>query len=405
MTRHVDQPPEQPSPWSWIEEELERLTTAKLLREPAVRSSSQDPARVQVAGKWLANFSSNDYLGLAADPRIGAAAAEAAKQGWGSGASPAITGRGASHVELERALADFEGAEDAILFPSGYTANMGAITSLLRKGDAIFSDAKNHASIIDGCRLSGAELHVYAHRDLEDLTQRLNAVQSKSSHTPSRRIAIVTDSLFSMDGCLAPMCKLTDIAEQSGAMLIVDEAHATGVFGEQGRGVCEWLGVSSLHLLKVGTLSKALGSAGGFVAGRQSVIAWLRNRARPQFFSTATPEPMAAASLAALRIVTTEPERRHDLLRKAAWLRSQLREQGWNTPDDPSQIIPVKLGTPERALQCASLLRQRLFLVPPIRPPSVPPGESLLRISVSFAHSDEVLYDFAQAMNKLRDII
>lgn len=384
--------------WDWVERSLRQLTDSNLMREPTVRASPQAPAQIELDGRSLINFSSNDYLGLASDPRLAEAAATAARErGWGSGASPIVTGRGTLHAELERCLADFEGAEDALLFPSGYAANLGALTAIAGKGDQIYSDARNHASIIDGCRLSGAHVHVYAHRDVGHLE---NLLQKTARSSVQRRV-IVTDSLFSMDGCVAPLPELAVLAESHRAMLAVDEAHATGVFGANGRGVCEWLGVDDYPLLRIGTLSKALGSAGGFVTGSHSLIRWLRNRARTQFFSTATPEAVAAASLAALRIVHDEPERRTRLLAESRRLQSALQSQGWRVADDESQIVPVVLGSPQRALGCAAQLRERGFLVPPIRPPAVPEGESLLRISVSFAHPRESIDKFIRAMRDL----
>ncbi|MCA9174137.1 MAG: 8-amino-7-oxononanoate synthase [Planctomycetales bacterium] len=369
-------------PWEWVEEALQNLDRSQLRRVRKLRQSAQTPAAIRWDDRQLVNFSSNDYLGLASDPRLAEAAAAACQQrGWGSGASPAISGRGELHAALESALAEFEGVASALLFPSGYAANIGAVTALAGRGDVIFSDAKNHASIIDGCRLSRADVRVYPHRDVETLSSWL--AQPRNGRT-----LIVTDSLFSMDGCLAPLAEIYQLAEQHGAMLLVDEAHATGVLGDGGRGGCEALGLESAPILRVGTLSKALGSSGGFVAGDARLIDWLFNQARPQFFSTAMPEPVAAASLAALRIVQQEPWRRHDALRRAGRLRAGLTRQGWTTDDEPTQIIPVRVGQPARALQLAQQLLERGFLVPPIRPPSVPHNESLLRISVSSAHTD-----------------
>ena len=366
------------------------------MREPLVRESPQSPHQITIEGQSLVNFSSNDYLGLANDPRLIEAACRAAKDhGWGSGASPIVTGRGSLHAQLERSLADFEGAEDAVLFPSGYAANIGALTAIVGKGDHIFSDARNHASIIDGCRLSGATTHVYAHRDFRQLELLL-----KETAGAGRR-AIVTDSLFSMDGCIAPLRELALIAEQHNAMLVVDEAHATGVFGASGRGVCEWLEVDGGPMLRVGTMSKAFGSSGGFVTGDGDTIQWLRNRARTQFFSTAMPEPIAAASLAALAIIRDEPQRRIQLLANAKRLRAALQSQGWNVRDDPTQIVPVVVGAPQRAMACAAQLRERGFLAPAIRPPSVPEGESLLRISLSCVHKAETLDAFLSSMAEL----
>jgi 8-amino-7-oxononanoate synthase len=319
---------------------------------------------------------------------------------WGSGASPLITGRGTIHAALEQALARFEGTEAALLFSSGYAANLGTVAALAGRGDAVYLDAKNHASIIDGCRLSGARLEVYPHGDIDFLRRRL------ARRDDFRRRLIVTDSLFSMDGDFAPLADLAALAEQYGAMLMVDEAHATGVFGTMGRGVCEEFGVESGVHVRVGTLSKALGSMGGFVAGSAPLIDWLVNRARSYIFSTAPPEALAAAALEALDVVIHEPARRIVLRERAAALRAGLESQGWHIGPSRSQIVPVILGDPGRTMSLARALQDRGFFVPGIRPPAVPQGECLLRISVSYQHRDEdirrLLDALAEADSALR---
>ena len=284
-----------------------------------------------------------------------------------------------------------------MLFPSGFAANLGTIATLVGRGDIVFSDAKNHASIVDGCRLSGAQIQVYPHADADTLGQLLGQA------TSFRRRLIVTDSLFSMDGDLAPLIPIARLAQLANAMLMVDEAHATGVFGEQGRGVAEHLGVERAVDIRVGTLSKALGSVGGFVAGSQRLIDWLTNRARPYVYSTAPPEATAAAGLEALRLVRDEPERRTTLLARAARLRQRLQHAGWLTGHSESQIIPVIVGDPRRTTQLADHLRERGLLVPAIRPPTVPQGESLLRISLSYAHTDQMIDRLANELVLCRD--
>lgn len=366
----------------WIDTALAEIERHDLWRSPIVRTTRPSADRLLSQGKSLINFGSNDYLGLA--PIIGAKIGESIEQvGWGAGASPLVTGKTASHEALERELAAWKRTEAAILFSSGFAANAGAIPALVAKGDVVFSDTKNHASIIDGCRLSGAEIRVYQHGDVDDLAIKLRSVASK------RRRLIVTDTLFSMDGDQAPLAAIADLAEQFGAMLMVDEAHAAGVFGDRGTGLCEELGVEKRVDIRVGTLSKALGGIGGFVAGSQKLIDWLMHRARSHFFSTALPEVCAIASLEALRYVHEEPHRRHSLLAKAKSLRERLGSQGWRTGNSASQIIPVFCGAPARATALSNKLREQGFFVPAIRPPSVPEGESLLRISLTSAHSVE----------------
>jgi 8-amino-7-oxononanoate synthase len=380
------------NPLAWIDDELAALRAADLLRElppPLGRQGSV----VCVAGRELVNFASNDYLGLAADDRLATAAAEACRtSGAGRGASPLVCGRSDAHAELEARLAAFEGAEAALVFPSGFAANAGIIPALVDRDDVIFADAKNHASLIDGCRLARAGTHVYPHGDVAALEELL------TSSGRARRRLIVTDTLFSMDGDLAPLREIAELALQFNAMLVVDEAHATGVFGQLGRGAAEHLGVDDASIIRVGTLSKALGSAGGFVCGSRSLVQWLANRARTYVFSTAQPAAASAAALVALGIVERQPERRVALLAAAASLREELRAQGWSTGASESQIIPIVIGEPARAVQLSARLREAGFWVPAIRPPSVPAGESLLRLSLTAAHTPAMVAGLLTAL-------
>lgn len=387
-------------PLAWIDDELDQLGRAGLRRRLAVRSGPQS-SRVMIDGQELVNFGSNDYLGLAADTRLAnAARAAIERDGWGSAASPLLSGRAVVHAELERRLAEFEGTEAALVFPSGFAANAGVISTLVDEPDALFADAKNHASLIDGCRLSKATRYVYPHCDCDALEAMLGEADQY------RRRLIVTDTLFSMDGDLAPLVRLAELAERYDAMLLVDEAHATGVFGEHGRGVVEHLSAKCSGLeewvhVRIGTLSKALGTGGGFVCGRQSLIDWLANRARTYVFSTAQPAATSAAALAALDIVRQEPARRRELLGRAADLRARLRKQGWNTGRSESQIIPLLVGEPDRAMYLAVALRDAGFYVPGIRPPSVPEGESLLRLTLCHNHTPELVDALLEELGQL----
>jgi 8-amino-7-oxononanoate synthase len=326
------------------------------------------------------------------------------REGFGSGASPLITGHAASHRRLEERLAEFEGTEAAVVFTSGFAANLGAIAALAGPGDIIFSDAKNHASLWDGCRLSRANVRVYPHCDCERLDRLLysahSVCRSDTRRVPDtkRRLLIVTDSLFSMDGDLAPLAELAEVAARHDAILLTDEAHATGVLGERGRGVAEHLGLEDRIPIRIGTLSKALGCAGGFVAGSRKLVEWLVNRARSYVFSTAAPPAVAAAALAALEIVVQEPERRRGLLGRAESLRRTLTEQNWNVGRSASQIIPVIVGEPRRAVELSGRLREQGIFVPAIRPPTVPEGEACLRISLTWAHSEEMLRRLVAAL-------
>ncbi len=392
-------------PLDWIADQLAQWDAAHLRRHLVDRDNPQS-ATACFNGEELINFGANDYLGLANDARIIQAVASAMETyGWGSGASPLITGHSALHRELERELADFEGTEASVLFPTGFAANAGAISALAKphRPDSpygptiLFSDARNHASIIDGCRLSGAPVHIYRHNDPDHLAALLQA-----SPQTARKI-IVTDTLFSMDGDLAPLADLLRLAESESALLIVDEAHATGVLGPTGRGACERMAIDSPNLVRIGTFSKALGSLGGFVAGDRRIIDWIINTSRTLIYSTAAPAAMCAAGLTALDIVRTEPVRRESLLHQSTALRLQLRSKGWKCGEETTQIIPVRIGDPERTMTLSAQLREQGLLVPGIRPPSVPTGESLLRISLSHDHQPAMIQRLVNALGSAGD--
>ncbi len=379
-------------PIAWIDDELAAIEQSGLRRALAVRYGLQGPA-IDIGRQRLVNFGANDYLGLAGDPRLAQAAALALQaEGWGAGASPLITGRAQGHHRLEERLAAFEGTEAALLFPSGFAANSGAVAALAGPGDVILADAKNHASLWDGCRLSRADVRAYPHGDADRLAHLLARCSAY------RRRLIVTDTLFSMDGDLAPLAELARLAEQFDAMLLVDEAHATGVFGARGRGVAEHLGVEERVDVRVGTLSKALGSSGGFVAGSHRLIDWLVHRARPYIYSTAAPAAVATAGAAAVEIVASQPGRAAELLETAAALRAALADQGWDTGRSASQIIPVIVGDPEGAVALSAALQRRGLFVPAIRPPTVPEGEACLRISLCAGHTPEMIAELLEAL-------
>jgi 8-amino-7-oxononanoate synthase len=382
-------------PLAWLDDELDSLARRDLLRQLRTYDGPQR-ARLAIDGREFINFGSNDYLGLAADERLAASASRAAAlNGAGAGASPLVVGHSRAVEQLETRLAEFEGVEAALVFASGFAANAGTIAALVGPGDAVYSDALNHASIVDGCRLSRAAVHVYRHADIAHLAELLRAGGR------FRRRLIVTDSLFSMDGDLAPLDDLAELARRRDCMLMIDEAHATGVFGRQGRGVAEHLGVEDGVHVRVGTLSKALGGMGGFVASRRSLVEWLVNRGRPYVFSTALAPPMAAAAQAALEIVRDEPVRRETLLARSADLRVRLEGQGWNVGKSASQIIPLLVGESARALALSAELARRGFWAPAIRPPSVPEGQARLRISLSCEHAAETIEALVAALGDL----
>lgn len=355
-----------------------------------------------VDGHRCISFATNDYLGLTRHPRILAAFAEAASQQAGAGASALIAGRSKQNAELEKSLAAFEGTESAILFPSGYAANTGAITTLVGLNDAVFCDRDNHASLIDGCRHSAGKFFVYDRMDLERLTESIAKRRKDFEHT-----FIVTDSVFSMDGTLAPLPQLCDIAEKFDSTVIVDEAHGTGVFGADGRGVCELQNVQHRVAVKIGTLSKAIGGLGGFVAGSETLCEWLWNNSRSQFFSTALPPAVTAAAAESLRVIVEEPERRSRLASAAIFARQTLQECGLtvlfdqNSPES-SPIIAVLIGDDDLAVRVSRRMLEMGFFVPAVRPPTVAPGTARLRISVCCDHSMEMI---RQAVYQLRDVL
>jgi 8-amino-7-oxononanoate synthase len=380
-----------PPPLAWIDEALDGLAAAGLERPHRVRSGRQG-REVDLDGRRLVNFGSNDYLGLAGDVRLTKAASKAAcAEGFGAGASPLVSGHSQAHEALEQAIATLLDVEAAIAFPSGYAANTATIAALVGPGDFIASDARNHASIIDGCRLTRAELAVYPHRDMAALERVLAA-------SSGRRRLVVTDSLFSMDGTIASLADLADVAARHAAMLMVDEAHATGVRGARGSGLVEEAACADGVHVRVGTLSKAIGAAGGFVAGDARLIRWLRHRARAWVFSTAHPPAVAAAATRGLAIVGAEPWRRIELSARADAFRARLTAAGLPLGDAATHIVPVRVGRPEVAVALAAALAAEGFFVPAIRPPSVPDGESLVRASLAWHHTPADLKRLAAAL-------
>ena len=370
-------------PLAWIDDEAASWSARGLDRRLLAHGTAT-PGRFVSDGSSVLNFGANDYLGLAADRRLARAALIAAEQfGWGAGASPLVAGWTEVHQALVESIAAFEKTEAALLFPTGYAANLGTITSLVGKSDVVYSDRLNHACLIDGVRLSGASVRVYPHNDPVTLTEILEREEGKF-----RRALIVTDGVFSMDGDLAPLAELARIADRHGAMLLVDEAHGTGVFGPDGRGAAAACGVVDRVHVRVGTLSKALGSVGGFVAGSKRLIDWLVNRARTQIYSTSLPPSAAAAALEAFKIIEAEPWRRDHVLSLGARLRERLTAASFDVGASAGPIVPVILGDVDQTVALAGRLREHGLFVPAIRPPTVPEGTARLRISLSAAHSE-----------------
>jgi 8-amino-7-oxononanoate synthase len=343
-------------------------------------------------GRECVVFASNDYLSLSSHPAVVEASARIlATHGAGAPASRLISGNLDIHRRLEEALARFKKRPAALLFSTGYMANLGVLDTLAGKGDAIFSDALNHASIVDACRLSRAEVFVYAHRDMENLETLL-----RQTGRFQRRI-VVTDTVFSMNGHLAPLAELRSIATRYDALVVTDEAHATGVLGAQGRGLEEELGLTGASDVVVGTLGKALGVAGGFVASRSSIIDVLTNRARTFLYTTAPPPSVCGALLASLELLPTLVT---NLRQKAARLRELLKEKGVIAGGEPTPILPILTHDPDATMKAAAFLLDRGYIVAGIRPPTVPEGQCRLRITVNCGHTEPDLAGLADALGE-----
>ena len=377
----------------WLEEDLSAIRSDDLFRPVRVRLGRQS-GTVTLNDLQLINFGSNDYLGYAGDSRlIKASAKGACSEGAGAGASPLVSGHSALHESLGQNISSLLDTEETLIFPSGYAANTSTIACLTGPHDLIVSDAHNHASIIDGCRLSGANVQIYPHRNITEAANLLRSI-------PARRRLIVTDSLFSMDGTIAPLADMAQLAHDTKSMLLVDEAHATGLFGIHGSGLVEETGIASSVAVRIGTLSKALGSSGGFVSGHRTLVDYLRHRARSWMFSTAHPPASAAAAIQAIKLLSEEPFRRKKLTESAALFRQKLLSHGVDIGDAEAHVVPVFVKTPQRAVQIAASLVRDGFFVPAIRPPSVPTDSSLLRVSLSYIHTQDTIDSLSNSIIK-----
>ena len=376
----------------------------KGLRRELRRVDSPQGPRIEIGGKTFLNFSSNDYLGLANHPALKAAAIKVvAKFGAGAGASRLICGSLAPIHELEESLAAFKGTEAALTFSTGYAAALGTITALVSKDDIVIIDKLVHASVVDAARLSGAKLRVFAHNDLNDLEDKLKWAKTASRHSSlaTRHILIVTESVFSMDGDAAPLREMVALKEKYGAWLMVDEAHATGLYGKNGRGLAEQLGVSNQIEIQMGTLGKALGASGGYICGSQALIDLLVNRARSFVFSTAPVPAAAAAAMAGLQLAQS-PEgnaRRKNLWQLVDWLNSKHKTQNSKFR---SAIIPLIIGDEAKTVETASALRRQNIFIPAIRFPTVACGAARLRVTLTAAHSADNLTQLARTFADLK---
>jgi 8-amino-7-oxononanoate synthase len=376
-----------------IHERLEEIRNKGLYRRMRCVSGPQGP-RVLLDGKPVLLLCSNNYLGLADHPRVREAAAEAAmRYGAGSGASRLISGNMTIHRRLEEQLAQFKRSETALLFGSGYLANAGVVSTLAREGDVVFSDKLNHASIIDGCRLSRAETFVYDHCDMDHLEWGLRQAQGRGS-------LIVTDGVFSMDGDVAPLEAIVELGQRYDARVMVDEAHGTGAIGPDGRGAVADAGLDDEVDLIVGTLGKALGAYGAYVCCDAQMAKYLINTARTLIFSTALPPPAVAAAMAALELLREQPRRVEKLQRNAVVLRESLAAEGLAVPEGTTQIVPVILGDADEALRASERALERGVFAQAIRPPTVPAGSSRLRLTVMASHTRSELREAARVVAK-----
>ena len=380
-----------------IDSELAQIKAAGLYRHLRRVQGDQAPTLL-LDGREVINFSSNNYLGIANHPALAEAAKRAIDQyGCGSGASRLISGNMALHEELENRLAKFKGTEAALVFNSGFQANTGILSALTGETDAILSDELNHASIIDGCRLSRAKTLVYAHCDLNGLETGLKQAAG------ARRKLIVTETIFSMDGDEAPLRGIVELAEKYDAWVMVDEAHATGIFGASGAGVVAKLGLGDRVLVQMGTLGKALGGFGAYVAGSRALRELLINRCRSFIFTTALPPAIMATAIAAIDLVEREPERREALWGNCRQLADGLRKIGFSLGENQSPILPLIIGDAENCMRLSEQLLERGVFAQGIRPPTVPAGTSRLRITLMATHTREHIEKALAAFEDLKN--
>ena len=379
------------------------------LRRELRRIDSAQSARIQLHSRSVLNFSSNDYLGLAAEPLLKEAAVEAVQRyGAGAGASRLICGSLAPHHELDERVAEFKGAQAAVCFSTGYAAALGTICALLDSDDVIILDKLVHASIVDAARLCGAKLRVFAHNDLDDLEHMLQWARKRRQQSPQAQTLVVTESVFSMDGDQAPLRDVVRLKDQYDAWLMVDEAHATGLYGDHRRGLAEALGVSRHIEIQMGTLGKAIGSAGGYICGSRNLIDYLVNRSRSLIFSTAPVPAAAAAAAAGIRFVQSDAgaQRCRDLWSRVRELVSAL--PSWPQPHSPAlpslptPILPLMVGNEMKAVNLSACLLEQGIFIPAIRYPTVAKGSARLRLTVTAAHASADIATVAGALHTVK---
>lgn len=392
-----------------FDEELKRLKEKGLFRKPiyhgpAIRSGlSPGKAKISINGRVFINFSSNNYLGLSEHPGILKACASALRlYGLGSGASRLLSGSCIPHKKLEERIAVFKNTQSALVFNTGYAANTGIIQALAKSESTVFSDELNHASIVDGIKLSKAKIKIYRHRDVNHLESLLKKSSPSKGRSAGQKL-IITDTVFSMDGDIAPLKDIVFLSRKFNAMLMIDDAHGTGVLGKTGRGGLEHFGINAGEIIQMGTLSKAFGCFGGFVAGSGNLVSFLINRARSFIYSTSLPPALAEACIRAIDIVDSSSLG----LRKRLWKNRQrlylgIRNLGYDTLDSETPIIPLFAGGTKTALKIGSYLYRKKIFAPAIRPPAVPEGKCRIRFSVTAAHTDEDIDSVLESLKKYK---
>lgn len=376
-------------PQDFIEKKLKELKEKNIYRSLNLIDGHQEP-RIKINGRERILLCSNNYLGLANHPKIKDAAIKAIKKyGVGAGASRLVSGNMKPHVELEERLAKFKKTEASLVFNSGYHANLGIISALVGRGDFVFSDKLNHASIVDGCLLSGAEFKRYPHKDIGALE---NLLKKHLQFTTSNIRLMITDGVFSMDGDIAPLKDILRLAEKHNAMLMIDDAHGTGVLGKNGRGTVEHLGIKNPDIIQMGTLGKAIGTFGAYAAGSKKLIDYLINKARPFIYTTALPPVICSASIAAIDIIEKQPQIRKELWDRVKYFRKGLKNAGIETSGE-THIIPIIIGNAKKAVEISKELFEKGIFAQAIRPPTVPEGTSRLRITLMANHEwDDLKY-------------
>ncbi len=377
---------------NYMAEKLKKIKEKKLYRELSYIETAQSP-KVKIENKDFILLGSNNYLGLCDDYRLKKAAIDAIqKYGVGSGGSRLTTGSYDLHRELEKKIASFKGTDASLIFNTGYMANVGIISALCDRNWAIFCDKLNHASVIDGCRLSDAKLIRYKHCDMNDLLDKVNKYKKNNN-------LIVTDGVFSMDGDIAPLPYIVKIAKENNMMTMVDDAHATGILGKNGSGTASYFNLDNQIDIMMGTLSKSAASEGGYVAGSKDLINYLKNSARSFIYSTALSPATIAVSIKALEIIEMDEERRFNLLKMSNWFQSELKVAGFNVITTKTPIIPIMIGLADKAVEFSKNLLEEGIYIPAIRPPSVPEGTSRLRVSLMATHTKQ---DLEESLSKIK---